>query len=168
MNTDSNDWVTPEFRRELRLYSFVNFYLSAIQQGIQTGHAAVQMLRNYDAADENKKQLVYEWADDHKTFIVLNGGANAQIREVCALLTSLDYPWAPFCEDEQSLGGIITCVAVVLPDDVFNMERKTNIHGEIVYSWTREVEGGSLTYMSRPGDKDYDFIHRLKSCGLAK
>ena len=67
--------------QELRFYCFVNFYLSSMQQGIQTGHAAVDIVRKYTCGElkffnevtPRKTSLVTKWADDHKTFITLNG-----------------------------------------------------------------------------------------------
>src|SRR5271167_740197 len=100
---------------ELRLYSFVNFYLSSIQQGIQTGHAAVDLVRKY--ADRNRYnsditpenvEMVANWADNHKTFIVLNGG---DLKSMCTLLVTLEkcgFPFVDFHESSDALGGIMT------------------------------------------------------------
>ena len=107
---------------ELRFYCFVNYYLSSIQQGIQTGHAAVQLLRNYQCVSGEKTtnvKLVESWADDYKTFVTLNGGNDASIKEATEIISKADFPWVTFSEDDKSLGGIQTCVGVVLPEFIF-------------------------------------------------
>lgn len=54
---------------EYRMYGMVPYNLSPIQQGIQFGHAVVEYgLHNYTDDDYQ------EWANNHKTFIILNGG----------------------------------------------------------------------------------------------
>jgi hypothetical protein len=113
---------------ELRLYSFTNYYLSDMQKGIQTGHMAVDLVREYSFVNgmppvsEAVKQsaMVADWADNWKTFIVLNGGNNASLKETVDLIKDVDLPWTLFCEDDQSLGGIMTCVGVVVPEAYFN------------------------------------------------
>jgi hypothetical protein len=52
----------------MRLYTFGNYYLSSIQQGIQAGHAAVELFNKY----ENSEQLntVKEWAKIIKQWFV--------------------------------------------------------------------------------------------------
>jgi hypothetical protein len=107
---------------ELRLYSFVNFYLSDIQKGIQTGHMAVDLVREYGDEDILPKHcdLVADWADNHKTFIVLNGGNNLMLDNTANICAYSGLPWTTFYEDEESLGGLRTCVGVVVPENYFN------------------------------------------------
>ena len=54
---------------EYRMYGLVPYNISPIQQGIQFGHAVVEYgLKHSNDADYQ------EWAKNHKTFIILNGG----------------------------------------------------------------------------------------------
>lgn len=113
---------------ELRLYSFSLMYLSSMQQGIQTGHLAVDLVRKYTAngnplnthITEERERMVEDWADLHKTFIVLNGGNSDGIIAATEVIACSGFPWAIFREDEASLKGIQTCVGVVLPETIFN------------------------------------------------
>lgn len=119
---------------ELRLYSFINVYLSGIQAGIQTGHMAVDLVSKYrngcDAGKNHTSSVAWDWADNYKTFIVLNGGAHVQIKERKEFFeTNLSLvedqighplPWCHFNEDDMSLNGLLTCVGVVLPETIFN------------------------------------------------
>ena len=165
---------------ELRLYSFVNFYLSSIQQGIQTGHVAVDLVRKYTANVNplnreiypQKQDMVENWADNHKTFITLNGGNAAGIQEITDVITRNNtFPWAIFKEDEQSLGGIQTCVAVILPENIFNARwdpSAINEQNTGMYSFVEEDPNG--VPMTTYYDKDhrhFELIKMLKSCRLA-
>jgi hypothetical protein len=55
-----------------RMYGLVPDNISPIQQGIQFGHAVVEYGLNYGDTAEYK-----EWARNHKTFIILNGGTTS-------------------------------------------------------------------------------------------
>ena len=121
---------------EYRLYSFVNYYLSQIQQGIQTAHIVSELMSEastsvksissnplvqeieFDKADI----MVHEWADSHKTIIVCNGGNRDGLVEVVALFNDNEnrFPWTTFHEDEQSLSGALTAVGIVLPEEIYD------------------------------------------------
>ena len=120
---------------ELRLYSFVNFYLSDIQKGIQTGHMAVDLVREYGDQEYGLtalRDMVADWADNHKTFIVLNGGNNLMLDNAATICSRSGLPWTTFYEDEESLGGLRTSVGVVVPENYFNATYTNAIFGEIV------------------------------------
>ena len=127
---------------ELRLYSFVVFYLSSIQQGIQTQHLATQIGVDIDDAanhvgearcaphytSDESAEAAYAtwdaWRRDHKTTIVLNGGALQNVIDTSGLINDFairnSLPFGDFNEDEFSLGGIQTCTGIVLPAKFFN------------------------------------------------
>jgi hypothetical protein len=159
---------------ELRLYSFVNFYLSSIQQGIQTGHVAVDLVRKYTAngnplrtdITEERVALVENWADNWKTFITLNGGNAEGIAEATLTISKSGFPWAIFKEDESSLGGIQTCVAVILPDFIFGAQRKLSADRATEY-FEFEDEDGAL-HMFMEGHPHFELIKLVKSCRLAQ
>jgi hypothetical protein len=137
---------------ELRLYSFVNFYLSSIQQGIQTGHAAVDLVRKYTAhgnplrsdITSYHEHLVEQWADNYKTFIILNGGDSVGIANATSVISKNGvFPWVKFKESEGSLEGIQTSVAVVLPAYIFEATKRWSKDGtnfEWVYYYEDEKE----------------------------
>lgn len=113
----SRDWQPLS---QMRLYSFVNYYLSPIQYGIQTQHATAELFVKYEDLEHPEHYAVREWAKYHKTTIVLNGGNMASIintREILSIVGNRAIvPWAEFHEDEDSLGGILTCVVAVLEE----------------------------------------------------
>jgi hypothetical protein len=165
----------------LRLYSFVNFYLSSIQQGVQTGHAAVDLVRKYSKVsltDPVNAMMVDRWADDHKTFIILNGGNMASMTSILGAAALSGYPYASFYEDSDSLGGILTCVAVVLPEKVWGAERDRaaermayeqgiNVGPCYLYDYIDSDEKHE-TIKYRSNDKVHPLLHTLKSSSLAR
>lgn len=118
----------------LRLYTFVNFYLSSIQQGIQSAHVAVELFNEYRGKRNAAASLLKSWAEEHKTMIVLNGGMAcnvAQGYEEMALrrastLSTYDkcpYPYAAFYEEPGAIHharSAITAWGIVLPSEVYD------------------------------------------------
>ncbi len=112
----------------MRAYFFGNMYLSSIQQGIQAGHVIGELfvsypessiLRTGDMSSEGK--LLWEWACDHKTMILLNGGYSENIHRLCEFFDVYQntYPWAYFNESKDALDGALTCVGIVLPEKIY-------------------------------------------------
>lgn len=121
--------------RNLRLYTFINFYLSSIQQGIQTQHVDRELTNKYvygEYPQHNQlggetNALLREWSLHHKTTITLNGGINESLHALYQFLMDspvvfehVNMPFAKFHEDTESLGGILTGVAIVLPEEVYD------------------------------------------------
>lgn len=113
--------------QELRLYTWTLYQLSSIQQGIQAGHAAVELMIKED------NELTFAWAHQYKTMVLLNGG---DLNELCELrnflvLHNVPLPWATFYED-SSLGGCLTSIAMIVPERLYsvaeNLRRKINLH----------------------------------------
>lgn len=113
--------------RTFRMYGLCPYNLSPIQQGIQFGHAVVEYgLYFYDTDDYVK------WANDDKTFIILNGGTtNTRIiqetlRPVGSLNQHLEtlkekkIPHATFYEPD--LGDQLTAVVFLAEDRVWDKE----------------------------------------------
>jgi len=165
--------------QELRFYCFVNFYLSSIQQGIQTGHCAVDLVMKYlDAGGAasaevtpEKAEMVRRWAASYKTFIILNGGDAENIEELERVIAAAgDFPFATFHESESALKGLMTCVGVALPETVFDVKPVVRPDGVLTYVYQKSDETGAViasrTY--GPGHPHYELVKALKSCGLAR
>jgi hypothetical protein len=121
---------------ELRMYGLVPYNISPIQQGIQYGHAVVEygqkmkiigLLNNEHLADhkESLSTQYNDWADNWKTFIILNGGTtNANIERLGALNQHLQTLRDNdiFCADfyEPDLGDQLTAVTFIVDERVFN------------------------------------------------
>ena len=62
-----------ENKLEYRMYGLVPYNISPIQQGIQFGHAVVEYMLNFPV-DLRVYKDTKKWAEEDKTFIILNGG----------------------------------------------------------------------------------------------
>ena len=65
---------------EKRMYFFVPYNLSPIQQAIQAGHAALEYARKY----KDDKEFI-DFVDNWKTWIILNGGTTNSKRDFDAV-----------------------------------------------------------------------------------
>lgn len=113
---------------ELRFYSFINFYLSPIQQGIQTAHLVHEMFNKYpiytsvgvmDTASTSFS--LYDWSQDHKTIIVCNAGVDSDIQELMDEFAKHKYPFQEFREDEGLCSARTGC-AIVLPEEIYGVQ----------------------------------------------
>jgi len=123
-------------QEELRCYTFSDFMLSSIQQGIQSGHAAVELFNKYlieEGWQNGYAEVVQDWAANHKTMVCLNGGTYA---DVCDWLNFFenglvdhenDFPFVGF-EEEEAQGGNLTSVAVILPERIFEGAKALREH----------------------------------------
>ena len=146
-----------------------------MQRGIQTGHAAVDIVRKY-VLDEfgimsENEAMVKDWADNHKTFIVLNGGNNASLMNTYDIISKSNYPFIKFHEDEDSLGSILTCVGVVIPETIFDTVISRDILGEEYIMCEDEPlqlsKFDPTTEKGRRGIDKFNFIRLIKTSRLA-
>jgi len=115
--TEQSNAVT-DLDDELRLYVFSHAWLSSIQKGIQGTHATVELMKmNFDI--DNKKQMLLNWANNHKTIISLNGGDSRHLTELYFHFINSPYPCADFREDGDSLESARTAVSCVLPKRIY-------------------------------------------------
>ena len=110
---------------EFRMYGLVPYNLSPIQQGIQFGHAVVEYGRN--TKDLGRPERMYnQWADNDKTFIILNGGTTNNNPDKLGSLNQhynfiTDYTrTAFFCEPD--LGDQLTAFVFLVDERVWNKE----------------------------------------------
>ena len=117
---------------ELRMYFFVPYQLTGIQQGIQCGHAALEYAKQFGHTPEYK-----DFIDNWKTWIVLNGGStNSRNQEVgidpeCKPIGSLNQileslqKLGPVCSyfREPDLQDAVTAVCFICDERVWNYEK---------------------------------------------
>lgn len=116
----------------MRLYTFTNLYLSSIQNGIQTGHVIHEMFVKYAPKfihdsnvnlthDSEMYDMIYDWAENHKTMILLNGGYSDNLRELMLRFGQNEnpFPWEYFREGQDALDSALTCVGIILPEKIY-------------------------------------------------
>ena len=88
------------------------YNLSGIQKGIQAGHAAIEYaLQHGDTAPFKN------WAENHKTFIVLNGGSSRTMEDRVSELSELNIPHAIFREPD--LNDSISAIAFLVHEEEY-------------------------------------------------
>jgi len=109
---------------ELRMYFFVPYNISPIQQAIQAGHAAVRYGRKF-----GESELFKEFADSHETFVILNGGttndqrdfdgvAEGTLNQIADQLVENDILFTYFREPD--LNNALTALCIICDERVFN------------------------------------------------
>jgi hypothetical protein len=106
---------------------------------------------------------------NHKTMVCLSGGNNAALKEIRDLFKNEtnSYPWSSFYEDEQSLSGILTSIAIVLPDSIYDTASKLRSKELQIVDNNIVVDKEDL-YYGELTDFQVNLIQKLNSCGLAK
>lgn len=104
----------------MRCYHLSNMYLSSIQHGVQSAHAQMELFVKYKSPGK-KNSFLFDWAENHKTMIVLNGGYLSSMNEALEFFSQPDnpYPFVQFYESDEALGGILTNIAIVLPEKIY-------------------------------------------------
>lgn len=95
------------------------YNLSGIQKGIQAGHAAVEYSR-YAMDRVGGYEQYAEFADNHKTFILLDGGSSNDMQYRLLELDDLEIPNAVF--HEPDLNNSLSAIAFILPEDVYGID----------------------------------------------
>ena len=176
--------------KELRCYTFTHFMLSSIQQGIQAGHASMEIVNKYlverDLVErgwvDGYAEQVNDWIANHKTIVCLNGGNSDGVREIKTFLDNANnpFPYAGFFEDEQSLNGALTSVAIVLPERIFNtatLMRSRTLPNGVSYTYDKLLSENRFAFEGPNFDNiqleiytewEYELMQKLNSCSLAR
>lgn len=169
----------------MRFYSFTNAnYMSQLQLGLQTAHCVAEMADKYDGCPGMWD--FQEWARAYKTIVILNGGNCADLTELYEFLDNMSTPYsfAKFNEDEASLNNAITCVGIILPEEVYETARLIRSR-KIIKPTDPAPFGTNFTYVlsddeaendlvrkccaayNQMSDWEIELINRLNRCGLA-
>ncbi len=158
-----------------RFYSFVNYYLSPLQQGLQTAHAVGDM-----AVADGKDAGFHQWAKDDKTIIICKGGNSGALDAWFSQLQAmLENPRlkkvkaVKFQEDEASLGGATTVVGLLVPSDLWSLQWDQVLEKMWVYeplspeAVARGEKPTALVCDYVPSDPEYQFVAAYKAFALA-
>jgi hypothetical protein len=111
---------------ELRMYFFVPYNISPIQQAIQAGHAALEYARKF-----GQSEIFQDFVNNWKTWIILNGGTTNSRRDLSGeILGSLDQIGDILVEheiefawfNEPDLNDALTAICLICDERVFNRE----------------------------------------------
>ena len=146
---------------ELRAYFFNNMYLQGIHAGIQAQHCTAEMFAKYEYGSVGEG-ILHDWAANHKTTIILNGGYAHNLQRLVNLFyndTSNPYPFSYFCESEEALEGCITSVGIILPKRVFEGARYMSTSSP---SLIRD----RYTQLNNITSFELEIMKELSQCGL--
>lgn len=111
----------------MRFYGFGNYYLSSLQQGLQSAHVVGELsVKSIHKGSVTKKgKIFFDWAKNHKTMVLLNGGNSQSLEELFQKLKvfekdGMHLPYVKFHEDEQSLGGALTYVGMIVEQKYYD------------------------------------------------
>jgi hypothetical protein len=139
---------------ELRMYGLTPYQLSGIQIGIQFGHAVVEYGQKF------KNDNTYnDWADNWKTFIILNGGnSNHSINRYhqsdepfvgsmesnLVLLEQNGIEIATFYEPD--LNDMLSAVVFIVDERVFNKKKYPDFEDWIIDNYGDLIIGDGNAY----------------------
>lgn len=131
----------------MRCYNINCMYLIGIHAGIQSGHAQKEVSLKYlvkKAHEQGPQAVDYltDYLENHKTVVVLNGGMYGDLLKVEKLLGkpgNTSFAWAAFRESEYALNGLLTNIAIILPEYIYAHkaiigEHLDKVHGDDRYT----------------------------------
>lgn len=147
---------------ELRMYGLVPYNISPIQQAIQFGHAVVEygqkMKYNSDTISYLSKQYD-DWADNWKTFIILNGGtSNHSINRyhknesqfLGTMESNLEILESNFVEVatfyEPDLNDMLSAIVFLVDERVFNRKKYPDFEDWILQNYGDLISGSGTIF----------------------
>lgn len=144
---------------ELRMYGLVPYNISPIQQAIQFGHAVVEYGQKMKYLGEHKQSLntqYNDWADNWKTFIILNGGTTnhktsledglpfGSLNQHVLTLMDNDIDFSTF--NEPDLGDQLTAVVFIVDERVFNRKKYPDFEDWVIEKYGDLITGNGSAY----------------------
>ena len=154
---------------ELRMYGLVPYNISPIQQAIQFGHAVVEYGQKMKYLGEHNQSLntqYNDWADNWKTFIILNGGTSnhsinryhqsdepfvGSMESNLVLLEQNSIEIATFYEPD--LNDMLSAVVFIVDERVFNRKKYPDFEDWIIENYGDLIIGNG---------KEYPITRRIK------
>ena len=144
---------------ELRMYGLVPYNISPIQQAIQFGHAVVeygQKMKKLPFNDIEVTKKYDDWADNWKTFIILNGGTTnhktsledglpfGSLNNHLLTLLDNDIEFAQF--NEPDLGDQLPAVVFIVDERVFNRKKYPDFEDWVIDNFGDLITGDGSAY----------------------
>jgi hypothetical protein len=143
---------------ELRMYGLVPYNISPIQQAIQFGHAVVEYGQKMKYLGEHNQSLniqYNDWADNWKTFIILNGGTTnhktsledglpfGSLNNHLLALMNNGIDFAQF--NEPDLGDQLTAVVFIVDERVFNRKKYPDFEDWVIENYGELIRSDHYT-----------------------
>lgn len=155
--------LVPQKVNRFRLYSMGHFYLSSLQQGLQATHITGKLIAKYPENTEQRLML-REWAQTEMDVKLLNGGNSKDLQGWVELFAyfeneGMNLPYAHFNETEENLGGALTAIGVLVPQEIYAHPAFNELHLTMDDLLTK--------YPNLP-QWQLHLIYSLRSCQLAR
>jgi len=150
---------------ELRMYFFVPYNISPIQQAIQAGHAALEYANQY-----GETQLFKDFVNKHKTWIILNGGTTNN--DISNRRGTLQLLWDSIIDfnfngdainsarfSEPDLNDAMTAICFICDERAWNLKKYPHFNEDLYQDNESEV------YPSGQNIRDHDFAEWKKKIG---
>jgi len=117
---------------EMRMYFFVNYQFMGMQKGIQAGHSLGEFLLSFGRY--NPDHIIWKFLENHKTFIVLNGGTTNDNPDKLGTLNEIESYLLEYNKDsenepidystfrEPDIQDALTAICFVCDERVWNYE----------------------------------------------
>ena len=152
--------ISMKQKLELRMYGLVPYNISPIQQAIQYGHAVVEygqmvkMPQSLSKMNINASCVYDDWADNWKTFIILNGGTTnhrsgdnglpfGSLNNHVLTLDENRIDFATF--NEPDLGDQLTAVVFIVDERVFNSKKYPDFEEWIIENYGELIRSDYYT-----------------------
>jgi hypothetical protein len=134
---------------ELRMYGLTNYQLTGIQKGIQFLHGVVEYSQIVNSVGGEVLDIYNEWANNHKTVILLNGGTTNHRNNEDGLpfgtlnnhklkLDELGAFNATF--HEPDLGDQLTAVVFILDEKIFNKKKYPDFKDWLIENYSKQFK----------------------------
>jgi len=142
--------IKEEKQLELRMYFFVAQNLSSICTGIQSGHCSLQYAYLY-----GQDQEFIDFLQQHKTWIILNGGTTnderdfedkplGTLNQIGDALAENDIKFSYFREPD--LNHALTALCFIVDERVFNKKNFPDFKDFLSGTCKSYIEANNLTY----------------------
>ena len=152
--------ISMKQKLELRMYGLVPYNISPIQQAIQYGHAVVEygqmvkMPQSLSKMNINASCVYDDWADNWKTFIILNGGTTnhrsvddglpfGTLNNHVLKLDENRIDFATF--NEPDLGDQLTAVVFIVDERVFNRKKYPDFEDWVIENYGELIRSDYYT-----------------------
>lgn len=139
---------------ERRMYGLTNYQLTGIQKGIQFLHGVVEYSQMANRVGGELLDIYNDWANSHKTVILLNGGTTNTSQEKPGTLNThlktlqdLGVDLAAFREPD--LGDQLTAVVFIVDERVFNRKKYPDFRDWVMENYRDWLRNDSSDLLER-------------------